>query len=68
MDTCKLFRVATQVNQWESTFDCTFWFNNISNKSNQVFIKYDIKDFCPSIAENLFGSFAVCQGLRMSKT
>ena len=41
------------VNQWKSTNNVINWFRNISDKKNHTFTMFDIKDFYPSIKENL---------------
>ena len=43
----------TSVNQWKSTKDVINWFKNIENKENYTFTMFDVKDFYPSISENL---------------
>ena len=44
---------ATQVNQWRNTSTVIKWFSGISNKKRSKFVKFDIVDFYPSIAEEL---------------
>ena len=40
-------------NQWHNTNTVLKWFNNITDKSNCSFIQFDIKEFYPSITENV---------------
>ena len=42
-----------QLNQWHNTNAVLKWFNNITDKSNCSFIQFDIKEFYPSITENI---------------
>ena len=42
-----------QLNQWRNTNPVLKWFNNITDKSNCSFIQFDIKEFYPSITENI---------------
>ena len=42
-----------QLNQWRNTDAVLKWFNNITDKSNCSFIQFDIKEFYPSITENI---------------
>ena len=46
-------RTATGLIQWRNTNDVISWFQNINNKKDCTFLKYDIVDFYPSISENL---------------
>ena len=41
------------VNQWKNTNNVISWFNNIENKKDCTFIQFDIKDFYPSITEEI---------------
>ena len=41
------------VNQWRNTSTAVKWFENLQNKQNRRFIKFDMADFYPSIAEHL---------------
>ena len=43
----------TDVNQWKNTSDVINWFNNIKNKKDFSFIQFDLKEFCPSITEEI---------------
>ena len=43
----------TDVNQWKNTSNVINWFNNIENKKDCSFIQYDIKEFYPSITEEI---------------
>ena len=47
-------RVATQYNQWQNTNSVIEWFNNIPDKAQKTFFKFDIVSFYPSIQEKLF--------------
>ena len=42
-----------QLNQWRNTNAVLKLFNNITDKSNCSFIQFDIKEFYPSITENV---------------
>ena len=42
-----------QLNQRRNTDAVLKWFNNITDKSNCSFIQFDIKEFYPSITENI---------------
>ena len=46
-------KTALGVKQWKSTGDVIEWFKGIPNKRNHTFTVFDIKDFYPSITENL---------------
>ena len=48
---CDSLRLALNVNQWRSTKDCIKWFEEYEKKDRCSFIKYDVKDFYPSITE-----------------
>ena len=50
-DICDLLRLALNINQWWSTKDCIKWFEEYNKNDRCSFIKYDIKDFYPSITE-----------------
>ena len=43
----------TNINQWKNTDAVIKWFNSISNKSECVFVLFDIMNFYPSITEQL---------------
>ena len=43
----------TDVNQWKNTSNVINWFNNIENKKDCFFIQCDIKEFYPSITEEI---------------
>ena len=43
----------TDVNQWKNTSNVINWFNNIENKKDCSFIQFDIKEFYPSITEEI---------------
>ena len=49
----KSAKVNKQLNQWRNTDAVLKWFNNITDKSNCSFIQFDIKEFYPSITENI---------------
>ena len=42
----------TKFNQWRNTSVEIKWFQNITNKNNCRFIKFDISEFYPSISED----------------
>ena len=42
------------VNQWKNSTSVIEWFKNIEDKKNCTFIKYDIREFYPSITETIF--------------
>ena len=44
-------RNALNVEQWRNTAECIKWFNEFENHKKYSCIKYDIKDFYPSINE-----------------
>ena len=46
-------KARTSVNHWKSTSDVIRWFNNIEDKNSYTFTMFDVKDFYPSIKENL---------------
>ena len=46
---CNSLRLALNINQWKSTKDCIKWFEEKDDGCS--FIKYDYKDFYPSITE-----------------
>ena len=46
-------RDTLQVNQWKSTASVINWFRNIKEKNLHKFIIFDIKDFYPSISQEL---------------
>ena len=48
---CNSLRLALNINQWRSTKDCIKWFEEYEKDDRCSFIKYDIKDFYPSITE-----------------
>ena len=41
------------MNQWKNTSNVINWFNNIENKKECAFIQFDIKEFYPSITEEI---------------
>ena len=41
-----------KLNQWKNTQSVINWFNNIKNKQKHSFIKFDVKNFYPSISRN----------------
>ena len=49
----KALRKIKKLNQWGNTASVISWFNNICNKQECKFMKFDIVDFYPSISENL---------------
>ena len=49
----KLFQ-ATKINQWKSTVIAIKWFNSLKDKHLTKFVMFDIKDFYPSITQDLF--------------
>ena len=40
-------------NQWKNTKDVIEWFKSINNKNNCTFIQFDIKEFYPTITEEI---------------
>ena len=42
------------VNQWKNSASVIEWFRNIEDKKNCTFIKFDIREFYPSISETIF--------------
>ena len=43
------------INQWEITSNAANWFNNIENKKDYSFVQFDIKEFYPSVTEQILG-------------
>ena len=41
------------MNEWKNTASVIDWFKEIESKSSYKFLIFDIKDFCPSIKEDL---------------
>ena len=41
------------INQWKNSASVIEWFRNIEDKKNCTFIKFDIREFYPSITENI---------------
>ena len=52
--TNKKLREITCLNQWLNTAGVLKWFKSIEDKQNKFFMKYDIKDFYPSITKNCY--------------
>ena len=48
---CDSLRLALNINQWRSTKDCIKWFEECDKDDRCSFIKYDIREFYPSITE-----------------
>ena len=48
---CESLRRVLNINQWRSTNECIKWFEEYEKDNRCSFIKYDIKDFYPSITE-----------------
>ena len=48
----KLFQ-ATKINQWKNTISTIIWFNSLKNKHLMKLVMFDIKDFYPSITQDL---------------
>ena len=46
-------RKKLQFNPWKKSENIIDWFKKIENKSNYVFIKFDIAEFYPSISETI---------------
>ena len=53
-DICASLRLALNINQWRSTKDCIKWFEEYDKDDRCSFIKYDIREFYPSITERTF--------------
>ena len=49
----KEIKLKMNLNQWNSTADVIDWFVNIRDKKKHKFIMFDVKDFYPSINEEL---------------
>ena len=45
---------ASNVNQWINTVNVIEWFKRIEDKSNCIFVQFDIEEFYPSISKDLF--------------
>ena len=61
-DFCATLRIALNINQWHNTEDCIKWFNNQDKNDKYYFIKYNIREFYPSITEK-----AVNEELKLAK-
>ena len=48
-DICALLRLALNINQWWRTKDCIKWFEEYDKDDRCSFIKYNIREFYPSI-------------------
>ena len=48
----KLFE-TTKINQWKNTVGAIKWFNSLKDKHQMKFVMFDIKDFYPSITQDL---------------
>ena len=48
----KLFE-ATKIKQWENTVSTNKWFRSLKDKHLMKFVMFDIKDFFPSITQDL---------------
>ena len=48
-----IIRDKSLINQWRDTDTVINWFKNIVNKSNCIFIQFDIEEFYPSISKGL---------------
>ena len=48
----KLFQ-ATKIKQWKNTVSAIKWFNSLKEKHLMKFVMFDIKDFDPSITQDL---------------
>ena len=46
-------RQKLEINQWQNTQNVIDWFQQIQDKNKHKFINFDIKDFYPSITEQL---------------
>ena len=46
-------RTELSLNQWKNTASVIEWFKNINEKHLNKFIVFDIKEFYPSIKENI---------------
>ncbi len=46
-------RDSTKVNQWKNSHSVIEWFNSLENKSNCIFLTFDIVEFYPSITQEL---------------
>ena len=44
---------ATEINQWENTVSAIKWFNLMKDKHLMKFVMFDIKDFYPSMTQDL---------------
>ena len=48
----KLFE-TTKMSQWKNTVNAVKWFNSLKDKHLMKFVMFDIKDFYPSVTQNL---------------
>ena len=46
-------RSKLQFNQWKNSETVINWFKEIENKSNYLFVKFDIAEFYPSFSETI---------------
>ena len=58
----KIVFIALNINQWCSTEDYIKWFNNLEKNDKCSFIKYDLREFYPSITEK-----GVNEALKLAK-
>ena len=49
-------RIKTGFNQWEDSNAAIQWFNSVKINSNSRFLQFDIKDFYPSITQELLNN------------
>ena len=49
-----LIKHLNDVNQWKNSSTVIEWFKGIDNKKDCIFIKFDIREFYPSISKSIF--------------
>ena len=55
----KLFQ-ATKINQWKNTVSAIKWFNSLKDKHLMKLVMFNIKDFYPSIMQDLLNKALNC--------
>ena len=49
-------REKLKINQWKSSKEVLKWFNNLEDKKNLKFLKFDVEQFYPSITKSLMSN------------
>ena len=50
---------TTKINQWKNTVSAIKWFNSLKDKHLMKFVMFDIKDFYPSVTQDLLKTLLV---------